>query len=67
MTLARRFVFCCFIAAFVLISAAVAQEMQDVVYLKNGSIIRGLVIEQVPGKSLKIKTRDGSVFVYTME
>ncbi|HLA68987.1 MAG TPA: hypothetical protein VJN65_04715 [Bacteroidota bacterium] len=67
MTLARRLVFCCFIAAFVLISAAVAQEMQDVVYLKNGSIIRGLVIEQVPGKSLKIKTRDGSVFVYTME
>lgn len=44
-----------------------AQEMQDVVYLKNGSIIRGMVIEQVPGKSLKIKTSDGSVFVYSMD
>ena len=58
----------CFVfAAFILTSAAFAQDMQDVVYLKNGSIIRGLVIEQVPGKSLKIRTRDGSVFVYTME
>jgi hypothetical protein len=26
-----------------------------------------MVIEQVPGKSLKIKTNDGSVFVYTMD
>ena len=58
---------CFLFAAFILTSAAFAQEMQDVVYLKNGSIIRGLVIEQVPGKSLKIRTRDGSVFVYTME
>ena len=41
-----------------------AQVMQDVVYLKNGSIIRGTIIEQVPNKSLKIKTNDGSVFVY---
>ena len=67
MTIAQRLAIGCFIAAFVLISAAVAQEMQDVVYLKNGSIIRGIVIEQVPGKSLKIRTKDGSVFVYTME
>lgn len=44
-----------------------AQEMQDVVYLKNGSIIRGMVVEQVPGKSIKVKTADGSVFVYAMD
>ncbi|OGU39651.1 MAG: hypothetical protein A2X61_09820 [Ignavibacteria bacterium GWB2_35_12] len=44
-----------------------AQELQEVVYLKNGSIIRGTIIEQVPGKSLKIQTADGSVFVYQME
>ena len=43
-----------------------AQEMQEVVYLKNGSIIRGTVIEQVPGKSLKIQTNDGSIFAYEM-
>ncbi|GAB1453450.1 hypothetical protein MASR2M47_35060 [Draconibacterium sp.] len=40
---------------------------QDVVYLKNGSIIRGIIIEQVPNKSLKIETTDRSVFVYQMD
>lgn len=39
---------------------------QDVVYLKNGSIIRGVIIEQVPNKSIKIETADRSVFVYQM-
>ena len=48
--------FCCGVAS--------AKELQDVVYLKNGSIIRGTIIEQVPNESLKIKTADGSVFVY---
>ena len=42
-------------------------ESQDVVYLKNGAVIRGEIIEQVPGESLKIQTRDGSIFVYKME
>jgi hypothetical protein len=41
-------------------------NMEDVVYLKNGSIIHGTIIEQVPNESLKIKTKDGSVFVYNM-
>lgn len=40
---------------------------QDVVYLKNGSIIRGVIIEQVPDKSIKIETADRNVFVYQME
>jgi hypothetical protein len=44
-----------------------SQQLEDVVYLKNGSIIRGIIIEQVPNTSLKIKTRDGSVFAYKME
>ena len=36
----------------------------DVVYLKNGSIIKGIIIEQVPGQTLRIQTTDGSQFVY---
>jgi hypothetical protein len=43
------------------------QNYQDVVYLKNGSIIRGLIIEQVPNQSIKIETMDKSVFVYKIE
>ena len=42
-------------------------DLQDVVYLKNGSIIRGLIIEQIPNVSLKIQTADGSVFVYKID
>ncbi len=42
-------------------------NLQDVVYLKNGSIIRGVIIEQVPNKALKIQTYDKSVFVYEFE
>ncbi len=42
-------------------------ELVDVVYLKNGGVIRGMIIEQVPGVSIKIKTKDGNVFVYKME
>jgi sRNA-binding regulator protein Hfq len=39
-------------------------NMEDVVYLKNGSIIRGLIIEQVPNQSIKIQTKDRNVFVF---
>ena len=48
------------------VTISVAQSFQEVVYLKNGSVIRGLVIEQVPGVSLKIQTSDGSIFAYQM-
>jgi len=40
---------------------------QDVVYLKNGSVIRGVIVEQVPNESIKIETADKSIFVYAME
>lgn len=40
---------------------------QDVVYLKNGSVIRGIIVEQVPNKSIKIETSDKSIFVYQMD
>ena len=42
-------------------------NLQDVVYLKNGSIIRGIIIEQVPNLSIKIQTIDRNVFVFKMD
>jgi len=42
------------------------QTLQDAVYLKNGSIIRGTVMEMVPGKNVKVQMADGSLFVYDM-
>jgi len=43
------------------------QEYEEVVYLKNGSVIKGVIIEQVPDVSLKIQTKDGNIFSYQME
>ena len=54
---------------FTLISTIVLAQnnYQDVVYLKNGSVIRGVIIEQVPNESIKIETADRSIFVYKMD
>ena len=43
-----------------------AQKIEDVIHLKNGETVRGTIVEQIPGESLKIQTADGSVFVYTI-
>lgn len=55
------------IAALLFLTTAQAQQYTEVVYLKNGSMIRGTVVEQTPGESLKIRTTDGSLFVYRMD
>jgi hypothetical protein len=36
---------------------------RDVVYLKNGSVIHGIIIETVPDSTIKIQTADGNIFV----
>lgn len=51
-----------FLLSFPIIS--LSQETLDVLYLKNGSIIKGTIIEQIPNETLKIQTKDGSIFVY---
>jgi len=53
----------------ILTSASVfSQEiLEDVVHLKNGSVIRGVILEQIPNVSIKIKTKDGNVFVFKMQ
>ncbi len=39
-------------------------SLEDVVYLKDGSIIRGVIVEQVPNEMIKIETRIGNVLAY---
>lgn len=58
-----------FLAFVILINSwAYAQSvLQDVVYLKNGSVVRGIIIEQVPNRSIKIETNDKSIFVFQIE
>ena len=62
-----RFTLLTCLIAFTATSQVFAQQMEDVVYLKNGGIVRGTIIEQIPGESLKIQTRDGNVLVFAMD
>jgi hypothetical protein len=62
----------CFLGALLILfyfvpSLSAQQLMQDVVYLKDGSVIRGQIIEQIPNVSIKIQTKDGNIFVCKME
>jgi len=51
---------------FFITTTQAQNNYEDVVYLKNGSIIHGMIIEQVPNVSIKIKSGP-NVFVYKME
>ncbi|MDR0712944.1 MAG: hypothetical protein LBF89_01580 [Bacteroidales bacterium] len=57
----------CFLLCVWVCPYCFAQNYQDVVYLKNGSIIRGMIVEHVPNKTVKIETTDGSVFICSVE
>lgn len=48
-----------FIVVLLFSSLAYSQANQDVVYLKNGTIIKGTITEQVPNEQLKIRTIEG--------
>lgn len=39
----------------------------DVVYLKNGGKISGIIVEQIPGESIKIETKDGGLLIFKMD
>ncbi|MBP5708974.1 MAG: hypothetical protein J6W61_04325 [Bacteroidales bacterium] len=43
-----------------------AQSTSDVVYLKNGSIIKGNVSNVIPNETVTIQTSDGNIFVLNM-
>ena len=52
--------------SFISVFSLLAQDYQEVICLKNGSVIRGTIVEQQPNVLLKVKTADGSIFVYPM-
>ena len=42
-----------------------AKQSHDIVYLKNGSVIRGTIVEMYPNVSLKIETPQNCSFTYS--
>lgn len=56
------------LAFFILTKMCYSQNaIEEVVYLKNGSIIKGIIIEQIPNQSIKIQTKDNNVFVFKFD
>ena len=43
------------------------EDTRDVVHLKNGSIIKGKIIDLVPSEQVRLRTSDGSIFVFDMD
>ncbi len=58
---------CLFVFMLLAALSSNAQNYVDVIYTKNGSIVKGVIIETIPNVSYKIKTADGNIFVFKTE
>lgn len=48
--------------------AGIAQQApQDVIYLKNGTVVRGKIVDQVPNQSIKVYTANRSIVEFRMD
>jgi hypothetical protein len=57
--------FIAFVSFCLFVNILQAQSnFEDVVYLKNGGVTRGRILEIIPDSSLKIETKDRNIFVY---
>jgi hypothetical protein len=56
------FVYVFLFSLFPLISFA-QSAMEDVIYLKNGTVYRGIIVAEMPNLSYKIELRDGSALI----
>ena len=63
----KRILLFCLLFFFATTLLCVAQENQDVVYLKNGTIVRGTIIEFVPDEYVDISMQNGRVRSFSMK
>ena len=63
----QRLVAVLLLAAWAGVAPVASQEMEDVVYLKDGTSVRGIVVARILGESVEIQVRDGNVQVYAMD
>jgi hypothetical protein len=64
---ANQFINALIFFLILLLSSNLCAQSQfiEVVYLKNGSVIKGIIVETIPNKSIKIQTKDGNTFVFS--
>jgi len=49
-----------------IVFSSIAQSYQEVVYLKDGSILKGVILKQVPNDYLEIETTRGKIYTIEM-
>ena len=62
----RKLSWMLYVVIFSVLGNAFAETI-DVVRLKNGDVIKGVIIETIPNKAIKIETTDGRIIVYTFD
>ncbi len=55
---------CLLVLLWILGFALHAQVMEETIILKNGNKVKGTIVERVIGKTVKIETADGSMFIF---
>jgi hypothetical protein len=63
----KLILFFLFLIALLPLSVFSQSEQEDVIYMKNGSVYRGTIIEQIPNVSYKIEIAGGSVIFIKAE
>ena len=48
-------------------TSAAASQLDDVIYLKDGTVVRGTIIDRKLGQSLRIRTADNRVLTYSAQ
>ncbi|MCH7948164.1 MAG: hypothetical protein IIC66_10245 [candidate division Zixibacteria bacterium] len=56
-----------FLSTMLTASTFSQEERQDIIYLENGSVVKGIIVELVTDVSVKIKLQDGIVYIYPMD
>lgn len=55
------------ISALCLFAILTPAQAQDIIYLKNGSVIHGTIIEHIPNHMVKIETSEGNIHEFNIE
>lgn len=55
-----KFLVSAFVLFFVIAANSLANDIIDVIVLKDSTVIEGMIIEQIPGKTIKVRYSSGS-------
>ena len=59
----NRTMICCTIL-ITIVSLSIGQERRDIIYLKNGDVIKGIIVENVFNDYVRIELAGGSILSY---